>query len=44
VRSLYRDDGKQVNVAAHFSDFDYGGKPGQAAADDYNFRIRCHLV
>ncbi len=43
VRALYRDDGEQVNVAAHFRDLDYGGQAGQAAAHYDDFRC-CHAV
>ena len=36
VRSLHRDDGEQVHVPAHLSDFDDGGEASQTAADhDY---------
>ncbi len=44
VRALYRHDGEQVNMSAHLGDLDDGGKARQAAADHYDFRIRCHLV
>ena len=44
VRALYRHDGEQVDVSAHLGDLDDGGKSRQAAADHYDFRIRCHLV
>src|SRR5208282_429412 len=43
VRALYRDDGEQVDLAAHFSDLDDGGQACQAAAHYDNFRS-CHAV
>src|SRR6266581_1075925 len=43
VGTLHGDDGKQVDVSAHFRDLDDGSEPRQSAADDYDFRICCHL-
>jgi len=39
VRTLYRHDGEQRNVPAHLGNLDDCGKPGQAAADHYDFRV-----
>ncbi len=41
--ALYRDNGEQIHLAAHLGDLDDGGKTRQAAADNDNFRIRCHV-
>jgi L-aminopeptidase/D-esterase-like protein len=43
VRAFYRDDGKQINLAAHLCNLDDGGEACQAAAHYDDFR-NCHAV
>src|SRR5580704_5774476 len=38
VRTLYRDDGKQIHLPTHLRDLDDRGKARQSAADDNDFR------
>ena len=42
VRSLDRDNGKQIDVTAGFSNLDSRRQAGQAAANHDDFRGRCH--
>jgi hypothetical protein len=42
MRALDRDDGEQVDLAAHLSDLDDGGEAGEASAD-YDDSWNCHL-
>ena len=39
VRALYRNDGKQVHIAAHLGNLDDSRESGQPAADHDNFRL-----
>jgi len=43
MRTLYRNDGEQVDVGAHLRDFDDCGQSGKAAAYDNNSGSR-HLI
>src|ERR1700722_4387802 len=42
VRALHRDDGEEVDLAAHFGDLDDGGQTGQTSTDDDDF-WSCHV-
>ena len=42
MRALDRDDGEQVDLAAHLSDLDDGGEASEASAD-YDDSWNCHL-
>jgi hypothetical protein len=43
VRTLYRDDREQVNLATHLGDLDDGGETRQATTYYNDFRS-CHAV
>src|SRR6266446_4836508 len=44
VRTLYGDDGKQINLAAHLGDLDNGGEACQTTAHYDDFRSYCHAA